>query len=265
MRIRDVVGRIASVWNNMSRSLVATIFIIFFALFATITQSKADEFSINCGLNLNFTEKDACFVQFEEFLYIKFSDHKAVNIATLSNGSLTIRASSTFLHNSPKISYSPQDNRCIASFHQLAKNTVISCGLMKCTLIDGCIKHINKVTHLSIRSQTHADITTGMHYSLFEILPFLKVFKKQSLNSHTIALIASIATLILITAILIVAIHLKLNRSAEKETVGKTNTDEKESFMYSDCICLENPLPKLPISENYFSLEHLQRTVSLPW
>ena len=248
----------------MSRSLVATTFIIFFEIYATTPHSTGDEFSINCGLNLNFTEKDACFVKFEKFLYIKFSDHKAVNIATLSNGSLTITASNTLLHNSPNISYSPNDNRCIASFRQLTKDTVISCGLMKCTVIDGCIKHVSKVTHLSIRSQTHADITTGMHYSLFEILPFLKVFKRQTLNSHTIALIASIATLILLTSILIVAIHLKLARSSAKEIVGKTNADEKECFMYSDCICLEEPLPKLPISQNFFSLEHLERTVSLP-
>ena len=103
-----------------------------------------------------------------------------------------------------------------------------------------------------------------MRYSLFEILPFLKVFKRQSLNSHTIALIASIATLILLTSILIVAIHLKLARSSAKETVGKTNADEKECFMYSDCIYLEDPLPKLPINKNFFSLEHLERTVSHP-
>ena len=259
-----LLGGIAPVRNNMFRSLVAIAFIIFFEIYATTTHSRGDEFSINCGLNLNFSEKDACFVQFEEFLYIKFPDHKAVNIATLSNGSLTITASNTLLHNSPNISYSPNDNRCIASFHQLTKDTVISCGLMTCTVIDGCVKHVNKVTHLSIRSQKHADITTGMRYSLFEILPFLKVFKRQSLNSHTIALIASIATLILLTSILIVAIHLKLARSSAKETVGKTNADEKECFMYSDCICLEEPLPKLPISENFFSLEHLERTVSLP-
>lgn len=55
-----------------------------------------------------------------------------------------------------------------------------------------------------------------------------------------------------------------MSRSSAKETVGKTNADEKECFMYSDCICLEESLPKSPISENFFSLEHLERTVSLP-
>ena len=259
-----LLGGIAPVRNNMFRSLVAIAFIIFFEIYATTPHSRGDEFSINCGLNLNFSEKDACFVQFEEFLYIKFPDHKAVNIATLSNGSLTITASNTLLHNSPNISYSPNDNRCIASFHQLTKDTVISCGLMTCTVIDGCVKHVNKVTHLSIRSQKHADITTGMSYSLFEVLPFLKVFKRQSLNSHTIALIVSIATLVLLTSILIVAIHLKLARSSAEEIVDKTIAEEKECFVYSDCICLQEPLPKLPISQNCFSLEHLERTVSLP-
>ena len=59
---RCCLGVITSVWNNMSRSLVATTFIIFFEIYATTPHSTGNEFSINCGLNLNFTEKDACFV-----------------------------------------------------------------------------------------------------------------------------------------------------------------------------------------------------------
>ena len=52
-----LLGGIAPVRNNMFRSLVAIAFIIFFEIYATTTHSRGDEFSINCGLNLNFSEK----------------------------------------------------------------------------------------------------------------------------------------------------------------------------------------------------------------
>lgn len=158
-------------------------------------------------------ESDACFIQFEEFLCIKFADYKAVNIATLRNGSLTITSSSTLLHNSPDIKYSPNENHCGVSFQHLVKDTIISYGRVECTVIEGCKKRVNNITDLSIRIQKQVDIATSIHYSLFEILPFLKLFKKQELNSNSKTLLISITILILLTSTIIIGIHSKLSKS----------------------------------------------------
>ena len=101
---------------------------------------------------------------------------------------------------------------------------------------------------------------SGVPKSIFDILPFLKNFKRYTSK----ALLSIIIIIIFGGVIMNIIVHASVRQRWSKTTTIKANQVEEKTHYgnYSDCVCLENELPNK--SETYFSLEPLFRTTSLP-